>query len=968
MTDAELRFTILGRMAVRRGDIEITMARPRTQAVLAALLLADGRALAAGRLIDAVWGDDPPERVLGSLRSHIALLRKELEPERPPRTPPSVIVSVGDGYELRAGRDAVDGWQAESLAAAAENARRAGEFDRAQELVDRALALWRGEPLAGVPGPFAEAQRRRFTELRVGLRESRLALDVELGRGHQAIGELTALSAEFPLRERPRGLLMTALARTGRRADALAVYHEIRRALVEELGIEPGPELAELHRRILNDELPVAITTGHDERAPLGETAAGPSAALPTDISDFTGREALLAHLDSRLTPSPTAPTVVVITGMGGIGKTTVAVHLAHRLAVRYPGGRLYVDLDGVGEHPAEPDAVLGVLLRALDVGEGAIPPGGAERSALLQRLLADRKVLLVLDNAGDAAQLAPLLPTAAGSSALITSRSTLAELPGAQLVPVDVLDTGQALTLLARIIGEPRVAAEDEAAQQIVQACGLLPLAVRIIAARLAARPHWSLASVAARLADESTRLSQLRLGAAAVESTFRFSYRQLDGETARAFRLLAVPAAGDLSAVAAAAVLERTETDAEQLCETLVDLGMLQSPQPGRYRYHDLLRLFAIEEDEPEAELAPARLLDFLLATAKNLLRIQCPGFRVDHLAATTHSGTVIPDVARGASWLGLEQPTITAVIRQIATDYPAHAAAAIDLTLALAALLDASEYSPHRAQSLRLLIEVTRRSGDQAAEVAARSVLGLLLVMDLDEREEARRVLADRTIAATTDPFILGTVAYDFGIAEFLDGRLDTAATHLDTSIDLYRAAADTSLEGMAVASLALCHGEAGHWDKCSTAAERALTLVRAHGDPGLWGGSSASRSTPPAWSGSSPKGGAGLSSSAAEFESIALGELSRVALERDDDAERAIELARQAVEAARARGRHRHEGWALLRLAEAGLRADRLDLAESAADTAVRILTDHAGPAHRAQAMLVHDRVMAAVPPR
>ncbi|MFE3190670.1 BTAD domain-containing putative transcriptional regulator [Nocardia sp. NPDC059240] len=941
MTDAELRFTILGRMTVRRGDIEITMARPRTQAVLAALLLADGRALPAGRLIDAVWGDEPPERVIGSLRSHIALLRKELEPDRPPRTPTGVIVSVGDGYELRAGRDAVDGLRAESLATEAENARRAGEFEQAQELVDQALGLWRGEPLAGVPGPFAEAQRRRFTELRVGLRESRLALDLELGRGQQAIGELTALSAEFPLRERPRGLLMTALARTGRRADALAVYHEIRRTLVDELGIEPGPELAELHRRILNDQLPVQVTAGPGERsrgeAPIAPT---PSAALPIDISDFTGREALLAQLDSRLTPSATAPTVVVITGMGGIGKTTVAVHLAHRLTARYPGGRFYVDLDGVGDHPAEPDAVLGVLLRALDVGEGAIPPGGTERSALLQRLLADRKVLLVLDNAGDAAQLAPLLPTAAGSTALITSRSILAELPGAQLVPVDVLDTGQALTLLARIIGDHRITAEDEAAHRIVDSCGLLPLAVRIIGARLAARPHWSLASVAARLADEGTRLSQLRLGATAVESTFRFSYRQLDGETARAFRLLAVPAAGDLSVAAAAAVLARAETDTEQLCETLVDLGMLQSPQPGRYRYHDLLRLFAIREDEPEAGLAPARLLDFLLATAKNLLRVQCPGFRIDHLAATTHPGTAIPDVARGTGWVGLEQPGITAVIRQIATEYPAHAAAAIDLTLAMAALLDASEYSPHRAQSLRLLIDVTRRSGDRAAEVAARAVLGLLLVMDLDERDEARRVLADSTIATTTDPFILGTVEYDLGIAVFLEGGLDTAATHLAASIDYYRAAADTSLEGMAVASLALCLGESRQWDRCAEAAERALLIVRTHPDH-----------TQPA----------------SEFESLALGELSRVTLERDADPERAIDLARQAVAAARARGRRRHEGWALLRLAEAGLRADRLDLAESAADTAVRILTDHAGPAHLAQAMLLHDRVMAAVSP-
>ncbi|MFI9503541.1 AfsR/SARP family transcriptional regulator [Nocardia sp. NPDC052566] len=944
-------------MTVQRGDAEVATGRPRTQAVLAALLLAGGRPLTAAQLIDAVWGDQPPGNAIGSLRSHIALLRKVIEPDRAPRDAATVLVSVGDGYEVRVEGEAMDCGRAEALAEAAETARGAREFEQARQLLTQALALWRGEPLAGVPGPFAESQRRRLSELRVTLLEARFDLDLQLGKHDRIIGELTVLSAEFPMRERPRGLLMTALYYAGRRAEALAVYGEARRTLIEELGIEPGPYLAELHSRILDDDLPAPVAVlpvsnisiadprqpetryRDDARQPPGDAVKyALPAQLPADIRDFTGRERQVGELVDLLEPSETAPVLAVVTGMGGIGKTTLAVHVAHLLADRYPDGRFYVDLCGVSDVPAEPTAVLGALLRALGVGEGAIPADGAGRSVLLRARLATRKVLLILDNARDAAQVAALLPAAPGTAAAITSRSTMVDLVGAQLVPVDVLDQGEALALFRGIVGADRVAAELDAAHAITAACGLLPLAIRIIAARLAARPLWSIGALAARLADEGRRMGELRLGSAAVETTFRFSYRHLDGEQARAFRLLSVPATQGLSLAAAAAVLDRDEYRTEELCEALVDLGLLQSPQPGRYRYHDLLRLFARtltgEDQEGEEGVLP-RLLDFLLATAKNVLRVRSPGHRDDHLAATVAVGEPIDNLDQAAAWLGLEQPTIIALGTQIAADHPEHASLSIDLALAVAATLETSRHSPHRAQALRALIDAADRHGDRVAAARGRAALAFVLTMDLGEPEEAYRLALETWVALTEfdDRFVLAEIEHLLGLLHYFAGRFDDAVSRLRTAIEMFAAMADRWCEGQAAASLALCHGDAAQWDQCAVAADRALLIARELGT--------------------------------SDFESVALQELSRVALERDGDTDRALALSEQAVGTAEARGSGRIQGWALLRFADARLRAGRLEAAESAAAEAVRVLSATAGPAHQADAVLMHSRTVAAL---
>ncbi|MFI1917426.1 AfsR/SARP family transcriptional regulator [Nocardia sp. NPDC020380] len=976
MTDPGVRITVLGSMTLWQAGAQTTIGRPRTQAVLAALALTDGRPLSAAELVDAVWGEELPRQATHSLRTHVLLLRKLLEPDRGMRTRPAVLLSVGDGYRLRLEPDAIDVQRARRLATAAENAAAAHDPEQALALLTQALELWRGAPLIGVPGPFAESQRRALTELRITLLEARFEHALELHRPETLVAELTALTAEYPLRERLRGFLMTALDRSGRRGEALAVYQEARRTLIDELGIEPGRPLTELHQRILTDDLPGPAHSNPSARQPLAASTRPPGpnqsarqssmvpsgpgdsnlvllqpviavsaqavtargllpAQLPVDVGDFVGRGELVAELVECLTPDPAAPVSAVVIGMGGAGKTTLAVHVAHALAEHYPDGQWFADLGGADERPAEPDQVLGVLLRGLGIPEGAVPPDGAARSALLRETVRGRRVLLVLDNARDAAQLATLLPATPGSAVLVTSRNAAAGmLPGAWVTALELLRPEEAKQLFRSIIGARRVDAEPEAVDAIVTACGLLPLAIRIIAARIAARPQWPISAVATRLADERRRLGELRVGNSAVESTFQFGYRQLDPALARAFRLLAVPAVPDLSVAAAAAVLDRTVPEAEQLCEALIDVGLLESPRPGRYRYHDLLRLFAIQVEDPEGERAQAlpRLTDHLLATAKNILQRQCPGHRLDLFVETASPGAQFDDLSSMYDWIRAEEPGIIALNRQVAADQPGLAAVCVQIALALASRRDASTHSPQLVRSLYELLDVAVAQGDTTTASRVRVTLAAALTTDLNDPTAAREVLrlALPDLAAAGDRLIWAVGMEMDGLADYFGGRPADAIGKLRTAARTFGSEGDPWNEGRSTAGLAVFCADAGQWDECAAAGERALALA-----------------------GGTPR---------PDFESIALKELSRVALVRDGDAPRALALAEKAVRAARGHGRFLYLGFALLRSAESALQADRLDLAESAAAEAVRTLTDHGGPGHRAQALVLQSRVL------
>ncbi|AZM57409.1 AfsR family transcriptional regulator [Streptomyces sp. WAC 01529] len=604
-----MHYRLLGPVEAWREGRRLALGGPKPRALLAALLLEPGRVVSADALIDAIWGDRPPDTARSLIQSYVSALRRALSAD--------VIETQPPGYLIHADAEVVDRVAFERLTAQGRRAAAAGDHAAAARLLSEALALWRGPALGGI-GETLRAMADQLEEARQAALEERIAADLaQAGRETELVAELTALVATHPTRERLRGQLMLALYRLGRQADALAVYAEGRDVLAEELGIDPGPGLRAMHEAILRaDEelLPAA------ESAPVaaeGDRGPGPAARsrdenpvpapalLPPAIGDFTGREAQLREVRDALTgpePRETMP-VVAVTGPGGVGKSVLGVTAAHRVADAYPDGQLYAELRGATD-PVAPGEVLGRLLRAL----GANPPeGDAERRDLFRSLVAGRRVLLVLDDAGSESQVRPLLPGSATCGVLITARARLGALPCTHRTDLDVLDTRPGADLLARVAGAERVRDEPDAVRRIVELCGGLPLALRIAGARLATRRHWTARTLAERLADEHHRLDELSVGDLEVRAGLGLSYRALDAPARTALRRIGLLAAPDVASWVVAALLDVAEADADRVVEQLIDAQLLhctvvdRAGQP-RYRPHDLVRVYAAERAEAE------------------------------------------------------------------------------------------------------------------------------------------------------------------------------------------------------------------------------------------------------------------------------------------------------------------------------------------------------------------------------
>ncbi|MFF4254263.1 BTAD domain-containing putative transcriptional regulator [Streptomyces sp. NPDC001663] len=801
-----LRFGVLGPVRARRGEEQLSMGSPMQRALLAALLLREGRMATAAELIDALWGEEPPSQALAAVRTYASRLRKVLDP--------GVLVSESGGYAVRGlAEGALDLAVAQELAAEAEKARGAGDLCHAREVLGRALALWDGEVLAGVPGPYAEAQRVRLEEWRLQLLESRLDMDLEQGCHAEAVSELTALTAAHPLRERLRELLMLALYRSGRQAEALAVYADTRRLLAEELGVDPRPGLRELQQRILQADPGLA-----EPSAPQAEPAAAPvrPAQLPATVPDFTGRKAFVKELSEVLaTAEGRVMAVSALAGIGGVGKTTLAVHVAHQARTSFPDGQLYVDLQGAGSRAAEPETVLGSFLRALGTADSAIPDSLEERAALYRSVLDGRRVLVLLDNAKDAAQVRPLLPGTEGCAALVTSRVRMLDLAGAHLVDLDVMSPDEALSLFTKIVGEERVASEREAALDVVAACGFLPLAIRIAASRLAARRTWTVSVLAAKLADERRRLDELQAGDLAVKATFELGYGQLEPAQARAFRLLGLADGPDISLAAAAAVLDLPVEETEDLLESLVDTSLLESAAPGRYRYHDLVRLYAracAERDEwpPSGrDAAMSRLLDFYLATAAGVYLIERPGDRlVDHLERAEYPGLTFSDRHAAQDWLYSEAVSLLACVRQSAR--PETIRRAVDVLWAAVDLAESGANSREYEAVAERLREVAREAQEPRAQ--ARALITLAYAHSLTGRFDS----ADEGAAQAHE---LATGSQDrladcwssniLGVIAMYQSRYEDSELHFTRAVESFRAVGDRSGEASALCNLSRTH---------------------------------------------------------------------------------------------------------------------------------------------------------------
>ncbi|MBB4696472.1 AfsR/SARP family transcriptional regulator [Paractinoplanes abujensis] len=529
------------------------------------LLLHAGRVLSVAVLADAVWGADPPATAKGQLQTCVSRLRRLL--------PEGAIRSDPAGYCLTPGPGELD---------AAEFTRLVTEARARQdaELYRRALDLWHGDAAAGIDSHGVRLAADVLDQQHVAALEEWAELELATGRDRDLAGPLSAAVDRFPLQERLSGQLMRALFRSGRQAAALAEYRRVRAALRDDLGLDPGPELQDLHTSMLAGAVPLSP----------GQT---PIRCLPRTVGDFTGRDELVRRLVGAIdTAGDAGPVIAVIDGMAGSGKTTLALHVATLLGDRYPDAHLFVDLRGHhAEQPLDPGAALLVLLRQLGVDSERIPPGLVDRIGLWRTELARRRALVLFDNAATSAQLADLMPTGPGSLALVTSRRRLVGLDGVHPESLPVLQPVEAVALLTRIAGE-RVRAEPVAAAEVVRRCGGLPLALRLAGARLAHRPRWGVADLVRRLGDSV--LPELEAEDRSVVDAFAVSYRQLPDGLRRVFRLLGLcPAGFDVLTVAALTGLSLP--DAREALDDLIDVHLIDEPEPDVYRLHDLLREYA-------------------------------------------------------------------------------------------------------------------------------------------------------------------------------------------------------------------------------------------------------------------------------------------------------------------------------------------------------------------------------------
>jgi DNA-binding SARP family transcriptional activator len=824
-----LRFAVLGPVRAWRDGEPLNTGSPQQRALLAALLLRGGHTATAQELVDALWGDEPPQRALAALRTYASRLRKVLGPD--------ALISESGGYAIRTGPDAeLDLDAATQLAADAEKTAGNGDLHRARTLFNESLALWDGEPLAQVPGPYAETQRTRLEEWRLTILGHRLALDLHVGCHAEAVSELTALTAAHPLREHLRELLMLALYRSGRQVEALAVYADTRRLLADELGVDPHPELSGLQQRILqaDEDLTNPIANPHPP------TFVRPH-QLPATVPDFTGREAFVSELGDQLaTAEGRIMAVSAVAGIGGVGKTTLAIHVAHAARDHFPDGQLYMDLRGASAAPAEPEAVLGTFLRALGTADSAIPDGIEERAALYRSQLAGRRILTLLDNARDAAQIRPLLPGTEGCAALITSRARMVDLAGAHLIDLDVMSPEEAMTLFTKIVGTERVQSEREAAMDVVAACGFLPLAIRIAAARLATRRTWTVSVLAAKLADERRRLDELRVGDQAVKATFELGYGQLDPEQARAFRLLGLADGPDISVHAAAALLDRDPETTEDLLESLVDTSLLESAAPGRYRYHDLIRLYARacatrdEHSPSERDNALSRLLDFYLATAAEVYRLDRPGERlVDHLEATDSEGLRFTGLAAATEWLFAESSCFLLCAQQLANGPTLRRAT--DLLLVTSDLAESGANARQYQLTAETLKAAAQKAHDAHAEARARLVLTVthLTAGRFGEADEEARITMLLGHSAV-DPITSSYALNDRGIVANYQGRHTDAEEYLSQALSTFRHYGNRPSEASALCNLSRARMSLGH---TASAIELAQQGVEIYADMGL-----------------------------------------------------------------------------------------------------------------------------------
>jgi DNA-binding SARP family transcriptional activator len=602
-----MRFGVLGPLHAQITGREVRLDGPRQGKMLAALLVDANTIVGMDRLVAVMWDGKAPATAVRQVQDAVSGLRRNLAACG---APGSLISTRRGGYQIHLAADQLDLLEFEHERHLAEGHK--APFETALAL-RRALACWRGNALLDISSQVLEIDATRLNEKRVATHKQCLSIELGLGRHREVIEELTALLREHPYDEHVAEHLMLALYRCRRQGEALQVYERLRRTLAGELGVDPTPPIQALHRRILIADPALAApvpASGSSDTPPETPGAAAtaqttamamPVRQLPLDVPDFVGRADALDELARLLDGSaPNRAPVAVIVGGPGVGKSCLVTHAARLASTAFPDGQLYLNLAATSDEPRDPALMLAEALRALSIAGSAIPNGLSERAALYRSLLAERRMLVVLDDAGHADQVLPLLPGADGCAVLITSRTLLTQLPGARHIDLDVLSPVEAQELFTGIVGRRRVVREPAEADAILDCCGNLPLAIRIAGAKLTGRPAWSLRVLRERIEDESRRLAELRIGDLSVRASVELSVRLLPPDAVRALSLLGLLGAHAVPGWVVGPLLDRS--DAEEVLDTLVDASLVRLTatdaigQP-RYRLHDLIRTCAVE-----------------------------------------------------------------------------------------------------------------------------------------------------------------------------------------------------------------------------------------------------------------------------------------------------------------------------------------------------------------------------------
>jgi len=831
-------FRILGPLEVRADEGWTTIGAAKQRSVLATLLLRPGEPVSTDVLIDEVWPEKPPAKAANLVSVYMHHLRRRIGD-----ADGRVLVTRAPGYQLVLGPGDLDADRFAGLVIEGRQALAAGAPDRAVDLLSEALEMWRGPALADVPATsLVAAEADRLGQSRLEAQVLRAEASLACGRFAQVLPEVRRLLADHPLQEKLWALQMRALYGAGRQAEALEVYEQARTKIADELGVDPGAELRQLYHQLLN---------GEDLQSAMPAAATGPAPApapvpaqLPADIPDFTGRSGQVEQLRGLLAgaggeDSPGAVRVVLVVGPGGQGKTTLGVHAAHLLRGEFPDGQLYASLLGATQ-PVDPAEVLARFLRDLGEDPARIPLDAEERAALYRTRLDGKRVLIVLDDARGIEQVRPLLPGSASCAVLITARNWLPELAGGAVLDLDVLSEGEARALFTAIVGARRVDAEPGAAGQVLTACAGLPLAIRIAGARLATRGNWSIRTLAGRLSDERSRLDELRVGNLAVRASFEVSFTTLPGPAApggpapaRVFGLLGLWTGPTISLPGAAALLGEAEDDVAEALDVLFDAHLLESPEPDRYGFHDLLRVYAADrartgETEQNRTATITRVLTWYLHTveaAATIISAQHARLPLGPLPAGVQPlGFASLDEA--LAWCEAERAGLAAATR-LAASSGLHEIAWKLPAAAMSFYYRRSHWgdwvATHRAG-----LESAREIGDRQAQAWMLNDLGMAYGVQhmpeavdcFEQALELSGVHSERGARAAAN------------VAQaYVDlGRFDEAWSAAERSLAIQRQQGNRYLEGVSLGILGRASRELGQFTNAVEQLELALTIFR------------------------------------------------------------------------------------------------------------------------------------------